>query len=89
MTSFAINPPAPRLSSGEESIETLEPTHTRLSSTGTAEWESPVTYSEPNSAYFNRQLMKVGRPYPVTLGGVELVAVKNSDDTISFYSIPD
>jgi hypothetical protein len=89
LTTMTGNPSVAWLGVGRERIDGAEPTRTVVTSTSAAGLESPVIYGSAESAYFNRGLMRAGRPYPVTLGGVELVAVRNRDDSISFYSVPD
>jgi hypothetical protein len=90
MTTVALNAPGRWLRPGDVDPQELRPTVTKLVGAEPTEWDPPpVVYSGPGSVFLNLGSMKRGRFYAVTLEGVELAAVKNQDDSVSFYAAPD
>ena len=70
-------------------VEDHFPTVGQFGGTGEAAWEpAPVVYGTDQSIFLNLGSMRVGRFYPVVLGGEEMVAVKEVDDSVSFYTAP-
>jgi hypothetical protein len=86
MSTLILNRPGTLLKPGKTHVESV-PTETTLVGPTTAQWEpEPVVYSA-DSVYLNLGSMRAGKPYAVTLGGVDLVAVKDQDDSLSFYTL--
>jgi len=73
---------------GGTEVQDSAPTEASIVGPSTAQWDLPaVVYSE-DSFFLNLGSMMVGRLYPVRLGGVEMVAVKDDDGSVSFYARP-
>jgi hypothetical protein len=71
-------------------VEQGSSTEGRVDRPGEIEWQPPpVVYGVDGSLFLNLDSMRVGRFYPVQLGGDDLVAVKEVDNSISLYAAKD
>lgn len=89
MTTLAFPAPGILLQSGHTTTVQERSTESIIVGSSIAEWApAPVVYSA-TSLVLNLGSMDVGKPYPVTFGGAELVAVKSKDGSVRFYAIPE
>lgn len=90
MTTLVANAPARRLHAGEKVSQDVTPTASVYTFPLALEEATapPVAYSPDGSFFLNLGAMRVGKFYPVTFFGAELVAVKDKDDSVSFYAAP-
>jgi hypothetical protein len=86
MSTLVLNRPGNLLKPGQTTVDST-PTETTPVGPTTARWEPEPVIHSTDSVFLNLGSMHVGKPYPVTLGGVALVAVKEPDDSVSFYAL--